>query len=127
MFRLVTLLMLPWAALSGAASATPVISALLGADAPATLCLESSPPQDGSRRRAVLVIHALNGTGLTVTAETGQTSQIGIFPGQPFDSGTGAEPQRHFLPGGDQARCWQIAVQGGESARVGLEWSPALD
>lgn len=122
------LIVLWLAASSGAAGATPATSVALDAGHPATLCLEGAADAAEGRRRPVLVVHAQDGGGLSVAADTGESTLIGLFPGGGFDSRDGsAEAQRFFLPGGPATRCWQIALQDGRAARIGLELSPPLE
>lgn len=113
--------------LCGPAFAGPATSVSLDAGVPATICLETTLPVDSPRRRPVLVIYALSGAGLAVAADNGEKTRIGLFPGNGFDNADGSDVQRHFLPGAPSTRCWTVAVDDGQTARVGLELSQPLE
>lgn len=133
MARIWPLLILSLAASLGAAGADVATSTVLEAARPVTLCLADAAPKGaadaaGLRRRPVLVVHAQNGGSLSVLADSGEASRIGLFPGTPFNSAGGAGAQRFFLPGGPKTRCWQITpLDGGTVARIGLEMSQPLE
>lgn len=120
-------LILPLAALTGAAGASAAVSVAVTAPQATTLCLEGPPPATDGRRRAVLVVFALTGGTLSVTADNGETSQIGLFPAGAFDSGEDGEPRRFFLPGDTNVTCWDVAPEQGQSARLSLELSEPLE
>lgn len=113
------------AALGCAAAASAAGNeAQIAPDRPALLCRASAEAP------AVLVLLALEagpdgeaGGRLAVTADTGETTQIGLFPGGPFAAGEGTARQ-FLLPGGTATRCWQVALTGPGTARVALAPRP---
>lgn len=110
---------------AAAASASAVdAETRIAADRPALLCRASAEAP------AVLVLLALDSgpdgeaSGrLAVTADTGETTQIGLFPGGPFAAGDGAARQ-FLLPGGTATRCWQVALTGPGTASIALAPAP---
>lgn len=118
-----TLAALGCAAAAATASAAGT-EARIVPDRPALLCRASADAP------AVLVLLALEagpdgeaGGRLSVTADTGETTRIGLFPGGPFTAGEGAARQ-FLLPGGAETRCWQVALTGPGTARVALAPRP---
>ncbi len=104
--------------------------------APVELCLGVGAPERADlaagRRRGVLVLHEVSTDPdgaplLKVTADTGETTQIGLFPAGPFRAATSDQAQRYFLPGSGETRCWDVAMEGGGSARISLELSDPLE
>ena len=81
------------------------------------------------RRRAVLALHAatVDAAPLLVTADTGEETTLGVFPGGAFAAASALDASRFFLSGSPETRCWTVAVSGDGSARVTLELSEALD
>ncbi len=122
------------AAMTGAtAMEKPAEPTLVSESKPVQLCL--APDQSGlgdSRRRAVLALHALdpadNGPPrISVAADTGETTQIGLFPGGPARPGGETEARRFFLPGDTATRCWDISLVGEGTAAITLELSEPLE
>ena len=81
------------------------------------------------RRRAVLALHAATAGAppLRVTADTGEETTLGVFPGGAVAAASPQEASRFFLPGSPETRCWTVALTGGGSARVTLELSDPLE
>lgn len=81
------------------------------------------------RRNAVLALYAVTGESgpLAVTADTGEETVIGLFPGGPFTAASVAEARRFFLPGSPETRCWTVELAGDGSAEVTLEISDLLE
>jgi hypothetical protein len=120
----------------------PALGRAVETGRPVQLCLAADAPGVGDvflgRRRAVLAVHfydpAADGGGfLEVTlAATGESTQIGFFPGGPFRSESRAEAQRFFLPSPEGAAaaelCYTVALIGGDgaAAQVSLELSDEL-
>lgn len=111
------------AATAGPSPATAPVA--VTADHPATLCLVDVTPA-AMPRRAVLVLTAYRPQGeaggrLTVAADTGETTLIGMFPGGPFEAADPASARRYLLPGGPDSRCWTIGIDGEGTANIFLE------
>lgn len=119
-----SILALALAGFCGAAHAGTTQPAEVTATAPATLC-RSADRSDGTR--PVMVLHAFRTSDdaasptsrISVTADTGEATLIGLFPAGSL--GPDAEARRFFLPGGDDTRCWSFRLTGAGTALMSLD------
>lgn len=111
------------AALPGAAATAPQAGTPITAAQQVSLCLSAA---DGAaRRRAVLRVAPLAGEQagrLTVTANTGEVTEIGAFP-----TGDAGQEQRYFLPGNEHTTCWIVEHKGRGAARMSIEWTDPIE
>lgn len=103
------------------------------AEAETELCLDPADDRLADyaegRRRAVLALHSATAgaSPLLVSADTGEETTLGLFPGGAFAAGSPLDATRFFLPGSPETRCWTVAISGDGAARVTLELSEPLE